>query len=47
MSLDRARIVASWADVVRRAITLGEADAAYRLTVGAVRRCRELFEVRI
>lgn len=36
------RIVESWADVVTRAIRLGHDDAAYRLTRGFVRRCREL-----
>jgi len=38
----RVEAVRSWSDCVRRAITLGDADAAYRLTVAFVRRLREL-----
>ena len=35
------RIIDSWISTIRRAIELGEADAArYRLTIGFVRRCR-------
>ncbi len=37
------RLVAlSWSAAIRRAIALGEATAAYRLTVDLVRRLREL-----
>lgn len=32
----------SWLRTIRAAIILGEADAAYRLTVAYVRRLREL-----
>lgn len=39
----RADIIDSWSIAVRRAVTLGEGETAYRLTIGAVRRCRELY----
>lgn len=32
----------SWTRTVRRAIELGDADAAYRLTLGFLQRLREL-----
>lgn len=35
-------IVESWVQAIRRAIDIGEADAAYRLTRGLVARLREL-----
>ena len=38
----RCDIVASWHRAVVRAIELGDADAAYRLTRAFVERCREL-----
>jgi hypothetical protein len=38
-------IVHSWANAIRQAIKLHEDDVAYRLTVGLVRRLRELGEL--
>ncbi len=42
MTRHHARIVDSWATTIRRAIELGEADAARRLAIALVRRIREL-----
>jgi hypothetical protein len=39
----RTRIAEKWSTSIRRAIELGEADAAYRLTVALVRRLNELW----
>jgi hypothetical protein len=35
-------IVNSWSDCIRRAIVLGEGDAAYKITVNFVHRLKEL-----
>jgi hypothetical protein len=37
-----AAIKHSWVMVIRHAIGAGDADAAYRLTIGYVRRLREI-----
>ena len=37
-----AAIKHSWVMVIRHAISQGDADAAYRLTIGYLRRLREL-----
>jgi hypothetical protein len=42
MTRTQRSIVLSWSAVVRRAIEIGEADAAYRLTRLFVARCREI-----
>ena len=42
MTRYQASVVLRWAWTVRNAVALGEADAAFRITVGLVRRCREL-----
>jgi hypothetical protein len=42
MTREHHRITNAWAQVIARAMELHDADAAYRLTVAAVRRCREL-----
>jgi uncharacterized protein (DUF2267 family) len=44
MTREHRRIRDAWVAIVRRAIALGDADAAYRLTVALVRRLRELAE---
>jgi hypothetical protein len=41
MTRHQLRVVRSWLFVIERAIALGDGDAAYRLTRGLVRRCRE------
>jgi hypothetical protein len=41
MTREHSRIVDHWIASIRRAIELGEADAAYRLTRALVVRCRE------
>lgn len=38
----RRAVKQSWRLAIQRAIALGDADAAYRLTVGFVQRLREL-----
>jgi len=43
MTRHHARIAESWASTIRRAIELGEGDAARRITIGLVRRLRELW----
>jgi hypothetical protein len=40
--VSRGRVVRSWSTATRRAIELGDGDAAYRLTVAFVGRLREL-----
>jgi hypothetical protein len=42
MTREQRSIVDAWAYVIAWAMELHDADAAYRLTVAAVRRCREL-----
>lgn len=42
MTRHQHNIVESWAYAIQAAIRLGDANAAYRLTVGLVRRLREL-----
>jgi hypothetical protein len=42
MTRTHQRIIDSWRTVVQNAIDEHCADAAYRLTIGLVRRCREL-----
>ena len=42
MTRTQRRIRISWIIAVTRAIQLGEADAAYKLTVAFVRRLREV-----
>jgi len=42
---EQHRIVDHWRSAIGRAIDLGDADAAYRLTRGLVVRCRELWIV--
>jgi hypothetical protein len=41
-TLEHHRIIDSWCWSVRQAIAFGDERAAYRLTVGFVRRLREL-----
>lgn len=41
MRSPRDRIVDSWVRAIRRAIEVGNADAAYRITVGLYRRMVE------
>lgn len=38
----RGRVVRAWTTTIKRAIELGDDDAAYRVTVAFVRRLREL-----
>lgn len=45
MTREHRAIRDSWATVIMRAIDLGDADAAYRLTIGLVRRLHELWEL--
>lgn len=42
MTRTQRRIRISWLKSIARAIQLGESDAAYNLTVGFVRRLREV-----
>lgn len=42
MTRMHAQIVDSWSDTIRRAIELGDAGSAYRLTVALVQRIHEL-----
>jgi hypothetical protein len=42
MTRGQSQVINSWTACIWHAIQLGNDDAAYRLTIGLVRRCREL-----
>ena len=44
MTRHHRRIVDAWSAAIRRAIALGDGESAWRLTIGLVRRLRELGE---